>query len=200
MRIKTEAKRREIIDAAALEFGARGYHKTTLADVARRMGSSKATIYNYYKTKDELLAASLAEKAIPAAGALLSALAGNERFECRLNDFAKRYLAMHTSQHAVSIQRLVVAEKIQARQIIDAIEANAGPRLWPAVAACFTEAQAAGALREGSIDQIVYHFRALLSDLPYRLLIGSIDGVSESIVDRSAEAAVECILAAYGAR
>lgn len=47
-------RKAEVIDMAALCFMERGYHATSIDDVARRLGCSKGRIYYYYPTKTDL--------------------------------------------------------------------------------------------------------------------------------------------------
>jgi AcrR family transcriptional regulator len=49
--------RTEILTTAAELFRARGYRATTLDDLARRLGISKATVYGHFHSKEDLLAA-----------------------------------------------------------------------------------------------------------------------------------------------
>lgn len=49
------AKRQAILREAAATFNRRGYHGTSLADIASTLGVSKAALYTYVKSKDELL-------------------------------------------------------------------------------------------------------------------------------------------------
>jgi AcrR family transcriptional regulator len=49
--------RAQILRAAADLFGDRGYRATTLDDIAGRLGMSKATLYGYFRAKEEMLAA-----------------------------------------------------------------------------------------------------------------------------------------------
>ncbi|GAB1391333.1 MAG: hypothetical protein AMXMBFR78_26250 [Rubrivivax sp.] len=49
------AKRQMILREAAASFNRRGYHGTSLADIAHTLGVSKAALYTYVKSKDELL-------------------------------------------------------------------------------------------------------------------------------------------------
>jgi AcrR family transcriptional regulator len=46
-----------ILTAAADLFRQRGYRATTLDEIARRVGVSKPTLYGYFRSKEELLAA-----------------------------------------------------------------------------------------------------------------------------------------------
>jgi len=48
-------RRQRIIDTAADLFQKRGYSSTTLDDVAKELGVSKAALYHYVSSKDELL-------------------------------------------------------------------------------------------------------------------------------------------------
>ncbi len=57
---KDEA-RKKIIMAALEVMGTKGYHDTTMDDIAAHLGVSKGAIYLYFKTRDELLAAFMAK-------------------------------------------------------------------------------------------------------------------------------------------
>lgn len=53
--VRSEMMRDEIIDAALAEFADRGYHKTSMTDIAKRLGVRHSLIYYYFKSKRELL-------------------------------------------------------------------------------------------------------------------------------------------------
>ncbi|MBB4613588.1 TetR/AcrR family transcriptional regulator [Novosphingobium taihuense] len=50
-----EAKRMAVLRAAVRMFNARGYHQTSLDDVAASLGISKPTIYHYLGNKEQVL-------------------------------------------------------------------------------------------------------------------------------------------------
>lgn len=50
-----EVKRNAVLQAAAQMFNERGFHATSLDDVAARLHVSKPTLYYYVKNKDEIL-------------------------------------------------------------------------------------------------------------------------------------------------
>lgn len=50
-----EAKRRAVLRTAVQMFNERGFHATSLEDVAARLGISKPTIYHYLGNKDQVL-------------------------------------------------------------------------------------------------------------------------------------------------
>ena len=57
MRVRTEDKRQEIIEIAAQLFEDLGYDRTSMSLISERVGGSKATLYGYFKSKEELLLA-----------------------------------------------------------------------------------------------------------------------------------------------
>ncbi|MFC3593969.1 TetR/AcrR family transcriptional regulator [Novosphingobium piscinae] len=75
------AKREAVLRAAVRMFNERGFHQTSLDDVAARLGVSKPTIYHYLGNKDQvllecvklgltqLLDAAAASRALPGTGA-----------------------------------------------------------------------------------------------------------------------------------
>jgi AcrR family transcriptional regulator len=52
----------EILDAALMVFGERGYAGTRLEDVARQAGVSKGTVYLYFESKEALFRAMVSNK------------------------------------------------------------------------------------------------------------------------------------------
>jgi AcrR family transcriptional regulator len=55
--LKRRLLQAQILTAAANRFQARGYRATTLDEIARDLGMSKATLYRYFRSKEALLAA-----------------------------------------------------------------------------------------------------------------------------------------------
>jgi len=51
-----EEKRSLIMDTALEHFASEGFHNTTINHIARHAGISKGLMYNYFRSKDELLA------------------------------------------------------------------------------------------------------------------------------------------------
>ncbi len=51
-----ERRRQQIIIAAKKIFSSKGFHKTTMEDIAKKAELSPGTLYLYFKNKDELFA------------------------------------------------------------------------------------------------------------------------------------------------
>ncbi len=47
--------RADIIQAAFIEFSARGYHQTAIADIAKRLGIGHGTFYRHFENKRDIL-------------------------------------------------------------------------------------------------------------------------------------------------
>ncbi len=54
-------KRRKLLDQAARWFAEQGYDRASMAGLAKACGVSKGLIYHYFSSKDEILAAVIAE-------------------------------------------------------------------------------------------------------------------------------------------
>ena len=64
---KTERGRRtlrRLLDAAAEEFGARGYHETAISNITQRAGVGLGTFYVYFKSKEEVFRALVADMGV----------------------------------------------------------------------------------------------------------------------------------------
>jgi AcrR family transcriptional regulator len=58
-RVRTEEKRDEIVRIASQAFNDLGYDRCSMATISERLGGSKATLYGYFPSKEELLRAVL---------------------------------------------------------------------------------------------------------------------------------------------
>lgn len=90
-----EMKRQVVLRTAARTYSERGFHETTLVDIAETLNVSKPALYYYFKNKDEILfechrlaieAITDGDTPMPAAGSCT----GRER----LVEFLRRYVRM----------------------------------------------------------------------------------------------------------
>lgn len=127
LRDKTEAaRRRHVLEAAARVFAARGFHRSTIREVAREAGVADGTIYNVFANKAALLDGllePLAESAsVPPApvgegpAALLEAL-----FARRWASFTPEVLAMLRPVLAEALVDSAVRAEMLARVVLPPI-------------------------------------------------------------------------------
>jgi AcrR family transcriptional regulator len=81
---KPEERRREIISASRSLFLDQGYEKTTMQDIMTKLQIAKGTTYHYFKSKEELLDAVVAEMVDEYIDAVEKSLR-----ECKGNAFEK---------------------------------------------------------------------------------------------------------------
>jgi len=77
-RLTAEERRTAILDAALSAFSQRGYHPTSLDDVAGEAGVSKALIYEHFASKQELYGDLIARNARELTQRVAGALSGVE--------------------------------------------------------------------------------------------------------------------------
>jgi AcrR family transcriptional regulator len=103
-------ERREAIMAVAREvFFEHGYSDTSMSAIAARLGGSKGTLYNYFRSKEELFEALVRERCGTAATFILASTAESSPTET-LRLFGERYLTHLYSEQTVKLFRILVAE------------------------------------------------------------------------------------------
>lgn len=115
--------RRDAIVAIAQEsFIANGYSGTSMSAIAARLGGSKGTLYNYFKSKEELFVAVVEKKCAQILGMMNEAeikSAGDLRVT--LIDFGEHFLGLVLNDDSIATFRLAVAESDRFPEIGGAI-------------------------------------------------------------------------------
>jgi AcrR family transcriptional regulator len=132
-----EKRRGQIIKAAIELFGKRGYHVTTIRDIAKRANVSIGLIYQYVSDKEDVLFLALTEvldgyhRAIPAAlvGAEepLARFCAAVRAYCQVND-EKVDATVLAYRETMSLRKdrrdLIKAKEIETNRLIEACIAD----------------------------------------------------------------------------
>lgn len=198
MRQKSDTKRQAILDAAYALFREKGFEKTSVAEINGRAGGSKATIYSYFRSKEEIFVEcmfSLAERYLEEP---LGNLQGPmESTVLALQAFGESFLRLVCSPEMVSLRRLMVAEAERAgigKLFYEKLE-----QLRRQVAAFIAKAMAEGVLRAGDADLAAIQLRALLEAELFEplLLFVHDERPDEAAIIEAAGRAIRCFLAAY---
>ena len=96
-RVKTEKKRREILEASAKVFSKHGFHAATVSQIADELGMGLGTFYRYFKSKLDVFHAVIEEVMGEAAcqpirvyGPLEAAQSPEDRVAARLGAVGER--------------------------------------------------------------------------------------------------------------
>lgn len=196
MRVKTDAKRREIVATAWEVFRAKGFEGASMSDVADRFGGSKATLYRYYSSKEELFAAALEEALRSQHDDAYQRVTRSADLRERLLEFADTYLKFRLTPEMIGIHRLMIAsaERSDLSAVLRAqfIDPN-----WRRFADVIEREMAAGHLRRADPYLASIHFRGLVeADVLERRMNGE-RLVTNAQIDTAVEQGVEAFLRAY---
>jgi AcrR family transcriptional regulator len=198
MRVKTDAKRRAILAAAAEVFRDNGFAGASMSAVGERAGSSKATLYRYFPSKADLFVALMLDEVIAQAESVFETLRPSDDLRRTLVRFGVGLLELSLSEASLSVRRNSIAEG--ARAGLGQPLYERGPlRLWSKMAAFLEAEMAAGRLRAADPWTVAMHLRGMLeADLVNRALIGADVDAGRKTLKLHAVSAVDALLRAYG--
>lgn len=198
MRTKSEATRQAIIDSAATVFEEVGFDRASVADICERIGCSKATLYNYFTSKDELLIEVVLTTARAEHEATHHALeVENGDLRESLENFGKCFLEFLYSSRVRSARRLIGSPAVPAELNHTCYEL--GPQRTDKAVGQFLER----GVKQGKLCPLeprlaAQQLRALLeAEWTEKVTFGVVDKVTPAQIRRSAARAVATFLAAY---
>jgi AcrR family transcriptional regulator len=198
MRVRTDARRQAIVAAAWEVFRRNGFERTTMSDISERVGGSKATLYGYFQSKEQLFAASLEQVIGDSADAAFAALNSDAEPPERLSEFARRYLQIRLSADSLAIERSLVAEGDRSDMGVRLRDQFVLPH-WRRFASLLDQEMQAGRLRRADPMLATWHFRGLIeADLIERGLHGD-RTITAHEVETAVTGGVEAFLQAYAA-
>ena len=198
MRVKTEEKRKCILEAAKAVFLERGFLGASMAEVSARAGGSKQTLYSYFASKDDLFVATMLEKGAQIIDPVFATFDTEDDLRAALNRFGRAFLSFISSEEVMAYRRMIIAEG--ARSNLGKLFFENGPkRGWTKMTTRFEHFIAAGQMRRVDPWRAAMHFQALCEAGPfYRLLEGAIPSLSVEVIDDTVDAAVDVFMRAYG--
>jgi AcrR family transcriptional regulator len=167
MKVRTEARRQAIIAAAAQLFQEAGYEGASMNELAKRLGGSKATLYGYFPSKEELFGAVVRAVAtnhlFDATRELNGDIADRTALEMALIHFGERMLYVLTNEKsATDVYRMVVAEA--GRSDVGRLFYEAGPSESITILASVLEgAMARGEIRRADTRVAAMQYTALVT-------------------------------------
>ncbi|NDL61497.1 TetR/AcrR family transcriptional regulator [Acerihabitans arboris] len=199
MKVRTNERREAIVEAAALLFQEMGYERASMNELAKRLGGSKATLYGYFPSKEELFTAVVRAYATQhlseAAVELMTEERPDEPLRDKLTRFGERMLAVLTNDSsAIAVYRMVIGEA--GHSDIGVLFNDSGPReSIEKLSGLMASAMDRGELRPGDSHVKALQFTSLLTaEIQYRTFQRHLEPVSLTRIQQMVNCAVNLFL------
>lgn len=199
MRVRTEARRRAILEAARSVFQEQGFERASMAEISKRLGGSKATLYGYFKSKEELFVASVELDIEGEIEALAERVRAIPDIRDALLFLGREFLGRVTSTRPIAISRMVSGLPADSRIGLTFYERGLRP-VWIRISMFLGERMLAGQLRRANGWVMAMHFKGLLEGefVERRLLNALPHELDAQTIARVSDDAVDTFLRAYG--
>src|SRR5436853_1515154 len=108
-RLDADARREAILDVAQEVFLEEGFAAASMSTIAARLGGSKGTLYNYFRSKDDLFKAYVERRCLWQQDELFEALPG-EPPEAALTRIARSFLGHILNETTLRNFAVIAAE------------------------------------------------------------------------------------------
>jgi AcrR family transcriptional regulator len=196
MRVKTDSRRQAILDAARIVFNEEGYERASMAQICARVGGSKATLYRYFPSKEELFADAMFDAMDEQGRGMLDLLDPGEPDVAKvLLRFGDAYLVFMSGPQVLRVMRLAITEG--GRSEFGAKLYRLGPkRGWSSISDYIAEIMTKGILPQSDPHMAAMHLKGLLDS---GFIVPMLFGAEPELERKAAVAgAVTAFLRAYG--
>ncbi len=192
-------KAESILAAARRTFLASGFGAVSMDAIARAAGASKATLYAYFSSKEELFGAVVASEGERYFRGFSARELDPHDVETSLNEIARRFLELVLSPDAIAVNRITIAEAVRFPQLGDVFW-RAGPEQTRAqIEAFLRRADEAGTLSVADPKLAAEQFISLMrGDWHLRQLLRLDPPLNPAELQDAARGAVATFLRAYG--
>ncbi len=197
-RADRDEKREDILKVAYAAFLSEGYAATSMSSIAAKVGGSKATLYNYFSSKEELFAAVIEEKCRDIQAMIFDA--DDRDFRKALTRLAERFVRLWLQDDSIATYRLITAETARFPELGRAFYMSGRHRGKQMLADYFARAQSEGKLKPANPTDIATLFLQLCKgELILQKLWNVNPDPSEAQIQAAINQTVSVFLAAYGA-
>lgn len=193
-------KAESILAAAQRIFVASGFGAASMDAIAREAGASKATVYAYFASKEELFGAVVARESERYAEGFNAGELDPADVQASLRIIAGRFLRLLLSPDVIAMNRIIVGE-VTRFPVLAEVFWQAGPeRIRVQVEGYLRRAAEAGALKLADPRLAAGQFAALVrGELHFRALLG-LGPVDEAALSAAAENAAATFIRAFDAK
>ncbi|MGE4126319.1 MAG: TetR/AcrR family transcriptional regulator [Pusillimonas sp.] len=161
MRKKTTARRDAILTTALEVFREVGYDAASMSIIAARIGGSKATLYNYFSSKEELLLAAMHYSAQELGQNIMAFIGCTGNLRRQLERFAQSLLSVLNDEDTLRLIRVAISVSGQSEHIGKRFFDLGTEAVWQKMANFMAQQVAAGKLRSENPEILAMHLRCL---------------------------------------
>ncbi len=197
MRIKSEARKEAILGVALEVFREVGFEAASMSQIAARVGGSKATLYNYFPSKEELLFEAMMHSADQHASDVLQLLRAEGGLPAQLHRFVTSLLKLINAPETIEVLRVAIS--VGGTTDIGRRFYECGThQVWLEIADKLRAEIKKGLLRDTDADMMAMHLRCLCEAELIRNLLGAYQKLSDQEARRKAQCIVDLFMQAYG--
>jgi AcrR family transcriptional regulator len=197
-RVRTEEKRREIVKAAQELFEEHGFDRTSMSMISERVGGSKATLYGYFHSKEEILSAVLVYDVTEEADRLMNEILSTYELRDGLITLGYAYMMRRLSSTPVANIRMVATLPDGSEIGKNFYETVLRPA-WQRLADRFELMMNEGILKRADPWVAAMHWKGLNEwDMFERRLLQAIPGPDPEVIRNTATLAADAFLELYG--
>jgi len=168
---------RKLLDAAAQEFGERGFHEASISGITRRAGTALGSFYTYFDSKDAIFSALVKDMSRAVAEAAAAAVTPGSTGTRREREALAAFLAF-AREHKEIYRIIDEAEFADPASYRSHYEGTASR-----IAARFDESVAAGAMRPGDNEVRAWAVMGMNVFLGLRFGVWAKDRTIEQLAD-----------------
>lgn len=221
VRVKTNARREAFLAAAAEVFQEMSFDQASMDVIAAKVGSSKATLYRYFKSKEALFTELIHRSANDHSGNMMSIvhasggvpadkqsaveavdtlglLNPDEDIRLTLTRFGEHVLKTFHTPQSFAVQRMVIAASVSSD--VGKTFYEQGPaRAIVYLQHYFTPHIQAGRLRQADPHVVACHYFGLLQAEVYQAgLFNVVTALDKSTIPEIVARAIDVFMRAYG--
>lgn len=194
---RAEQKRTEILEAAWQVFSEQGFERASMNAVQERWGGSKATIYSYFSSKEELFKEVLTTRSLRLTARAFQVFEHPSGLAETLHAFSLEYLDYFLNSDLMEVNCLTIAEG-KALGFGEDLYRRTFKKNWSKVSRFLESRLPAHRLMPGGARTAAMHLKGLLDgDLTIRRSWGVLDRIGKREISILADNAVTAFLRIY---
>jgi AcrR family transcriptional regulator len=200
-RLDRDARREAILDVAQQVFLEEGFAAASMSTIAARLGGSKGTLYNYFKSKDDLFNAYVERRCLWQQDEIFECLPG-EAPAAALQRVARSFLAHILNDTTLRNFRLIAAEAERSPEIGRSFYEKGPLQGTGRLAQLIADLEARGFLDvDGDPLTAAQHLLGLVQSPTFKgRLCNAIPPLTAGQIDAEAARGVKTFLKAFGRR